>query len=264
MMCFDIEVYNPLGGMPKIEKDPVIMISYLYMGNGRTEKKVLTFKKIDLPFVEVVGDEKALFDVFVKRVKELDVDVIVGYNSANFDIKYLIERARALKIGFNLSRFEGDTRIESHGLVDKVKIAGRVHVDMYLVVKFISVVGASESVLKLNSKTLKNVYEAITKEQKFAVEKSDIFKLWDGTDEDLKTLATYNLADSDALYKVYETFIPIMVELSRSTYNMLSDVCVSTTGQLVEFMLMHNSVRFGEIIPNKPNEREMKERFTTR
>jgi DNA polymerase I len=261
MMCFDIEVYNPLGGMPRYEKDPVIMISYLYIGNGKTEKKVMTFKKINLPFVEVVKNEKALFDAFMKRVDELDVDVIVGYNSANFDFKYLIERAHALRINFNLNRFEGDTKIESHGLVEKVKIAGRAHVDMYVVVKFISIVGASESVLKLNSKTLKNVYEAITKEQKFAVEKASIFKLWDGSDEDLETLATYNLADSDALYKVYETFIPIMIELSRTTYNVLSDVCVSTTGQLVEFMLMHNSVKFGEIIPNKPNETEMKERL---
>ena len=136
---------------------------------------------------------------------------------------------------------------------------------MYTVIKFVAQVGAAEgaagNVLKLNSKTLKNVYEAITNDKKFAVEKSDIFKLWEGSEDDLKTLATYNLADSDALYKVYETFIPIMIELSKLTYDVLSDVSVSTTGQLVEFMLMHNSVKFGELIPNKPLEAEMKARL---
>jgi DNA polymerase, archaea type len=262
VLCFDIEVHNPLGGMPRVEKDPVIMISYLFVNGEEIKKGVITFKKIELPFVEFVETEKEMFKYFVEKVNSLDADIIVGYNSANFDIKYLLERARALKIGFNLSRFEGDTKIESHGLVEKVKIAGRVHVDMYTVVKFISVVGASESILKIDSKTLKNVYEAITKEKKFAVEKSNIFKLWEGDRDDLETLATYNLADSEALWKVYETFIPIMIELSRTTYNVLSDVCVSTTGQLVEFMLMHNSVKFEEIIPNKPVDMEMKERVS--
>ncbi len=260
IMCFDIEVYNPLG-VPRPEKDPVIMISYLYTNGKEMKKGVITFKKIALPFVEVVKDEKAMINAFVEKVRELDIDVIVGYNSANFDVKYLLNRAAAIKIRFNLSRFEGDTKIESHGLVEKVKIGGRSHVDMYTVVKFISIVGASESILKLNSKTLKNVYEAITGDKKFAVEKMDIFRLWDGSAEELETLATYNLADAEALFKVYQTFIPIMIELSRVTYNVLSDVCVSTTGQLVEFMLMHNSVESNEIIPNKPLESEMKERL---
>ncbi len=266
VMCFDIEVYNPIGGMPRSNKDPVIMISYIYNKDKDMKQGVITFKKIDLPFVEVVNDEKSMIAAFIKKVGELNVDVVVGYNSANFDIRYLLDRAKALKVDFNVSRLEGDTKIESHGLVDKVKIAGRVHVDMYTVIKFIAQVGAAEgaagNVLKLNSKTLKNVYEAITKDKKFAVEKSEIFRLWDGGHDDLKTLATYNLADSDALYTVYETFIPIMIELSKLTYNVLSDVCVSTTGQLVEFMLMHNSVKFGEIILNKPTDTEMKTRIS--
>lgn len=261
IMCFDIEVHNPRGGMPRADKDPVIMISYLYNKEREMKQGVITFKKIDMPFVEYVKTEKEMINAFISKVKELNVDIIVGYNSANFDVKYLLDRAREIKIDFNISRFEGDTKIESHGLVDKVKVAGRVHVDMYTVVKFISIVGASESILKLNSKTLKNVYEAITGDKKFAVEKSNIFRLWEGGAEDLQTLATYNLADADALYKVYETFIPIMIELSRLTSNVLSDVCVSTTGQLVEFMLMHNSVKFNEIIPNKPGDGEMRERL---
>jgi len=263
VLCFDIEVYNPLG-VPRASKDPIIMMSYLCKKGGETKQGVITYKKIDLPFVETVKDEKEMINSFVKRVEELDADIIVGYNSANFDVKYLLDRAKALKMGFNMSRFEGDTKIESHGLVDRVKVAGRVHVDMYTVIKFISIVGAAEgtaeNVLRLNSKTLKNVYEAITNDKKFAVDKFDIFRLWDGNEEELKTIATYNLEDSDELCKVYDTFIPIMIELSKLTHDPLTDVCVSTAGQLVEFMLMRHSVSFNEIIPNKPSEAEMKER----
>ena len=259
-LWFDIEVYNPLE-VPRENVDPVIMLSYKYVSGGKEGEGVITFKKIDRPFVEVVKDEAALINRFVEIVNQLDIDVISGYNSANFDIRYMIARAKALGIDFNLSRGHGDTRIERHGLVDKVKIGGRVHVDMYLVIKFVSVVGAAEHLLKLNSYTLKNVYEAISEDKKISVEKKSIWKLWDGGNEDLELLAEYNLNDSYALMKVYNTFIPIMIELSRTTGNVLSDVSVSTTGQLVEYLLMRYARRYNEVIPNKPSEYEIEDRL---
>lgn len=261
VMCFDIEVYSPSGGMPKAAKDPIIMISYVFKGK---EKKsgVITFKKIDLPFVESMADEKLMIKRFMELLRELQPDIVTGYNSSGFDVKYFIERCNALNMKFSMSRFEGETKIERHGIVDRVKVAGRVHVDMYTVIKFISIVGASESILKLNSKTLKNVYESISGEgnKKVMVDKPNIWKMWDGGKEELEALATYNLDDSFALEKVYETFIPIMLELARLTYDPLTDVCVSTTGQLVEFMMMHSSFHNGELIPNKPDEGESRDR----
>ena len=261
VMCFDIEVYNPLV-VPRPQIDPVIMISYLSLTKGGVSHKVITYKDVGNPDAIVVKDEKEMFRAFMKTVSDLDIDIIVGYNSANFDINYLLERAKAINIDFNLSRFEGSTKIERHGLVDKVKIGGRVHVDMYLVVRFVAIVGASENILKLNRYTLKAVYEAITGTKQFIVDADNISKLWDGTPEQLKDLARYSLADAQSLRVVYESFIPIMVELSRVSYNVLSDVSVSTTGQLVEFMLMRYARMFNEIIPNKPDEYEIKKRVS--
>jgi DNA polymerase I len=261
VMCFDIEVYSPSGSMPKAEKDPIIMISYSFKSKESKKAGVITFKPINLPFVESMPDEKSMVKRFMKLLDELQPDIVTGYNSSGFDVKYFIERCQAIGMKFSMSRFEGDTKLESHGMVTKVKVAGRVHVDMYTVIKFISIVGASESILKLNSKTLKNVYEAISGDsKKVMVDKPNIWKMWDGGREELEALATYNLDDSFALEKVYETFIPIMIELSRLTYDPLSDVSVSTTGQLVEFMMMHSSTHNGEMIPNKPDERESRDR----
>ncbi len=259
ILSFDIEVYNPLG-IPRVNLDPLIMISYVFSSNGKTGGGVITYKKVDLPFVETVKDEKALFNRFMNIVEELDIDIITGYNSANFDITYMIDRAERLGIYFTLSRFEGDTKIERHGLVNRVKIAGRVHVDMYLVVRFIATVGSSEYLLKMNSYTLKNVYEAVSKEKKITVEKKDIYKLWDGSKKDIEELATYNMNDSEALMEVYDKFASIMVELSKITGDMLTDVAVSTAGQLVEFSLMRYAYKNNEIIPNKPDDYEMRSR----
>ncbi len=261
VLCFDIEVYNPRT-ITLADRDPVIMLSYAYNSNGERGDGVITYRKItDRPYVTLVEDEKALFAEFKALLDRLDIDVVTGYNSANYDVKYMLERAKTLKIEFDMDRFAGATKLERHGLVEKVKIAGRVHVDMYNVVKFIATVGAAEYILKLNSYTLKNVYEAITKKAKTNVNKAKIYEMWDGPMDQLQALADYNLSDSHALEKVYETFVPIMTALSKVTGNSLSDVCVSTTGQLVEFMLMKYAHAFGELIPNKPDDREIRARL---
>lgn len=259
VLCFDIETYNKRGISEPLQ-DPVLMLSYVYASPKGSREGVITYKKIDLPFVDYVEDEEALFARFASVLDELDVDIVTGYNSTNFDISYLLQRAKALKIEFNMSRNGGDTRIEKHGLLSKVKIGGRVHVDAYQIVKFIATVGSAEHLLRLNSYTLKNVYEAISKDKKVTVEKKDIYKMWDDGGEDLKMLAQYNLNDSYALQEVYNTFVPIMIELSRTTGNVISDTGVSTTGQLCEYTMMRYANLFGEMIPNKPDEGEMQRR----
>ncbi len=258
-LYFDIEVYNPRA-VPMPATDPVIMISYLYAAGGSVSKGVLTYKRVALPFVETLGSEKEMIGRFMQVISESGADLIIGYNSANFDVRYLIERARAIGMEFNMSRFEGQTRIERHGLVDRVKVAGRAHIDAYLVARFVAKVGASERILKLNRYTLKDVYEAVSGNSKLMVEKRSIHSMWDGTADELETLATYNMGDTEALEEVSKTFMPVMIEITRITGNTISDVCVSTTGQLNEFLLMRYATEARELIPNKPDERETRAR----
>ncbi len=260
VLCFDIEVYNPLV-KPRPEKDPVLMISYSYNSKGKRGKGVITYKEVSNPNATIANDEKEMFLLFMKLLEDLDIDIVSGYNSANFDVKYMIDRAKSLGIDFNMSRFKGDTHIESHGLLERVKIAGRVHVDMYNVAKFIATVGATEKILKFSDFRLKTVYEAVSGKAKVVVERKDIHKMWDSNGHELEQLVEYNINDSEALHEVFDTFIPIMFELSKVTHDMLSDVCVSTTGQLVEFMLMRYAHEFNEIIPNKPSEVEIRRRM---
>lgn len=260
VLCFDIEVYNPLI-KPRPEKDPILMISYSYDSSGTHGSGVITYKEINDAHVKVAKDEKDMLRMFEKLLDDLNIDIVSGYNSANFDVKYMIDRARSIGINFNMSRFSGETRIESHGLLERVKLSGRVHVDMYNVAKFIATVGATEKILKFNDFKLGTVYEAISSKHKVMVEKKDIYKMWDGSASELEELAKYNLNDSEALHEIYNMFIPIMVELSKTTFDMLTDVCVSTTGQLVEFLLMRYAHDFNELIPNKPTESEIRQRL---
>lgn len=257
-LCFDIETYNPLG-IPREEKDPVIMISYT---DGK-ERRVLTTKKIAKDFVHVLKDEKAMLQEFVDTIKRIDPDVLVGYNSSNFDIPYIMKRSERLKVNFKIGRGEeGEAKKEHHGLIEAVRIPGRINFDLYNVAKFVSIVGASEKVIKVNSFKLPEVYRAITGREKKMVEKGSIWEQWDRGGKDVEELAEYSLADSIAVKELYDFFLPIEVEMSKVGRTTLGEASISTTSQLVEFMLMCYAHEHKQMIPNKPGEGEIAERLS--
>ncbi len=251
-LCFDIETYNPLTA-PRPDTDPVIMISYT---DGK-DSAVLTTKNIKRKFVRVLDDEKAMINSFTEHIRKNDYDVISGYNSSNFDIPYLLKRAGATKADFRIGRNDGLPKQEHHGMLEMVKIPGRSNVDVYNVAKFVSIVGASEKVLKASRFTLKEVYAAITGDTKRMVERQNIWQIWDGSDAEREELADYSLADSLALEELYKFFVPLEVEISKIVGTTLSEACISTTGQLVEHLLMRNAFENNEFTPNKPTEREI-------
>ncbi len=255
-MCFDIETYNPQAA-PRPDKDPVLMVSYA----NNKESGVLTTKKISKPFIKTYAGEREMIDAFTDLIKRLDPDVIVGYNSVNFDIPYLLSRAKTLKTEFTISRYGEETKKEPHGLVEFVKAPGRINLDLYHVVKFVSVVGASEKLIRVNSFKLGEIYEAVTGSDKKMVEKDNIWQMWDGPDKERETLAEYSLDDSIALNELYNFFIPLELEVARVTGTTLGEASISTTGQLVEYLLMRYARLHNELIPNKPDTEEIETRL---
>lgn len=256
-ICFDIETYNPLG-IPRQEIDPVIMISYV---TNTGEKKVLTTKKINRDFVVQLGSEKELIQAFIDVVKRVDPDVISGYNSSNFDLPYLLKRAQKNKMLFDITRYGEEPKGEHHGLIEAFKIPGRTNADIYNVTKFISIVGASEKLLKINRFTLGEVYRSITGDTKITVEKTNIWQLWDGGNDTLEELADYSLSDSIALSKLYEFFMPLEIETAKISGTTIGEATISTAGQLVEYFLMRYARDNTEMIPNRPEENEIDARL---
>ncbi len=255
-ISFDIETYNPTIA-PRPEKDPCIMISY--STDGR--EGVLTTKSVARDFVTLYKDEKEMIEGFIGIIKEIDPDIIDGYNSSNFDIPYLMKRAKKLGIHFDITRYGEEPREENHGLIKAIKIPGRINLDVYNVTKFISIVGASEALLKINRLTLGDVYGAITGDTKRTVEKKNIWQLWDGSREELENLTDYSLSDSRALSALYKFFLPLEIEVAKVTGTTLGEAAISTTGQLVEFFLMRYASINGEMIPNRPVDAEISARL---
>ncbi len=256
-LAFDIETYNPHGA-PREELDPVVMISY-----GDKEPKILTWKPVDgRPWAHVLPDEKSTIQAFLRVVREADAELLVGFNSSQFDLPYLRARAKANGIPLALGRDgKSEFRLKSRGFFTSATIAGRIHFDLYPVARFLEIIGQ----LKTYNLTLADVYSELVgtkhvKEAKLAVNKLDIHKLWDDAAAGRLQLADYARNDALATRELLDVVLPMQVELARVARVQLQDAIGSTTGTLVEALLVNNAHHKGIVSPNKPGGPEAAER----
>jgi len=245
-MAFDIETYNPQGA-PRPNKDPVIMISYAAESAG-----VLTTRQINRPFVHACADEKEMIGRLCSLLKEKNVEILIGYNSSQFDLPYLKDRAAALKIPLPLGRDGSSFRLQRRGLITKAKITGRVHIDLFHIIRFLATIGS----LKTFKYTLTEVYSEITGKKKKVLPKLEIWKYWD---DPLKCgeLAEYSLNDAVATKELADRLLPMEYEISKLSRVPLFDICGSSTGTIVEQLLMNRAHWENMVVPNPPKEEEI-------
>jgi DNA polymerase I len=84
ILSFDLEVRNP-HGMPNSEEDEIIMIGVASNFGVNEVISTKTNSETRDDFVCQVSSEREMIQEFVKVIKENNVDIIVGYNSDNFD-----------------------------------------------------------------------------------------------------------------------------------------------------------------------------------
>lgn len=104
ILSFDIECAGRKGVFPEPKHDPVIQIANMVIRQGEQEpflRNVFTFKTC----APIVGSqvlsyqtEQELLEAWSDFVRQLDPDIMTGYNINNFDVPYLIERASHLKV----------------------------------------------------------------------------------------------------------------------------------------------------------------------
>jgi len=231
-LAFDIEVYNKYGS-PNPRRDPIIIIG-IWTKEG--VKQFLADKNDDL---------KVLRE-FVSFVQEYDPDIIVGYNTNNFDWPYLLERAniRGIKIDVG-RRFNSEP---SQGVYGHFSVTGRLNVDLY---------GFAQSIQEIKVKTLENVADylgVLPKEKRTLIEWYDIPNYWDD-EKKRDTLLKYNLDDAKSAYLLAEVFVPFGMELTKISGLPLDQLSMASVGHRVEWLLMREAYRYNELIPNK-EERE--------
>lgn len=247
-LAFDIETYSPLGA-PREKKDPIIMISY-----AGKKKGVLTYKPVQGNEAECLDSERRMIERFVEIVQEEDPDVLLGYNSANFDLPYLQARSEVLKVRLHLGRWSPRLKKVSKGLVSSIQVDGRIHVDVYPAVRFFGFIG----VVKARQFTLDNVAWEVLGKKKVELPRDDIWKQWDSGD--LKTLVEYSRTDAEITLELGRMLLPLQMELATLSKLPLFDISIGSSGQLVENLLMFKAAERNQISPSRPGDAEIKER----
>ncbi|MEM5873060.1 MAG: 3'-5' exonuclease, partial [Candidatus Aenigmatarchaeota archaeon] len=128
VVAIDIEVLAEGIYVPNPEKHPVHVIG-VYDG----EKDFIIYWGAESNDGIKVKNEYELFEKFNELIKNLDPDVIVGYNSHNFDLNYLYERCKKINFNFNFGWDERGIILTKKREEDKrYKISGIQHVDLFI------------------------------------------------------------------------------------------------------------------------------------
>ena len=240
ILSFDLEVRNPRG-MPNSEVDEIIMIG---VSSNFGIKKVISTKNktVDNDFVQKVGSEKEMIQTFVDLINENNVDIIVGYNSDNFDFPYLKERAKILDVDVDIGMDNSTVKFIRRGYANAASIKGLIHVDLYLVMR---------RYMSLERYTLERVYEELFGIEKIDVPGEKIWQYWDSDNEKLDLLFDYSLDDVVATLEIAEQTLPLNLELTRIVGQPLFDLSRMATGQQAEWFLVKEAYFDNEVIPNK-------------
>jgi len=263
ILAFDIECVSPSGDFPEAHKidDQVIQISAVTLRYGQVleggQRHVFVLNGCDPiggVFIHNFTSERDLLADWKRFIMEEDPDIISGYNSNQFDMPYLFDRAAKLDIkdfacqGKIMDR----PRVQYRHVFQSAQtgalswerhlVSGRVYMDIYELIRK----GTSLRSYKLN-----DVSETILGDKKEDVSYREILPLHRGSPADRRKLAQYCLQDSVLVMKLILKMLLVTnnVELARVTGIQLSQVWEKGQTYRVESQVLRFTGRLGYLIP---------------
>jgi len=241
--AFDIETYSK--GKPNPEEDPITLISY----KDEDEEEVFYW-------TEEESSEEEIIKKLIRKIKEKDKDIIETYNGTRFDWPYLEKRAEKHGIKLDLGTDGTEMKIRNRGFASSAKIFGRMHLDTYKAIDFLSGIGS----LNLPKNTLEMIYEEFTGKEKTNLTHRQITEYWKEGGEKLEKLKKYNLEDSIAAYQISEQVIPLYKELTRLIGLPPYDISRQSASNMIEWLISRESYKKDILIPRRPKNEDIKER----
>ena len=261
IMSFDIECAGRKGIFPEANHDPVIQIANVVTRYG--EKKPFirnvfcldTTSSIVATHILEFEKEEKMLKSWQEFMLSVDPDIIIGYNIANFDFPYLLDRAKHLKVnGFEYwSRIPSEpSRVRETNFSSKqignrdtkeTNTNGRLQLDLLQLI---------QRDHHLRSYTLNSVCAHFLGEQKEDVHHTMITELFNGTPESRRRLALYCLKDAYLPQRLMDKIscLENYTEIARVTgvpFNFLL-----SRGQQIKFIsqLFRKALEQKLVIPN--------------
>ena len=272
ILSFDIECAGRKGIFPEPTHDPVIQIANLVTRFGESKPFVSNVFVLDTcslivntQIFEFAAEEKMLM-AWRDFLEKVDPDVIIGYNIANFDFPYLLERARFLKCtkfpfwsrlkqtrSYSTSSNFSSKQMGSRD-TKNTNTNGRLQLDLLQLV---------QRDYQLRSYTLNSVCAQFLNEQKEDVHHTMITELHNGTPESRRRLAVYCLKDAYLPQRLMDKLMCLVnyTEMARVTgvpFNYLL-----ARGQQVKFIsqLFRKALQQNLVIPNLDNKASPDENY---
>ncbi|KAL8827317.1 MAG: hypothetical protein Q9170_007067 [Blastenia crenularia] len=261
IMSFDIECAGRKGIFPDPDIDPVIQIASVVTRYGEPKPFVRNVFCLDTcslivntQIFDFSSEEKMLVS-WRDFLEKVDPDVIIGYNIANFDFPYLLDRAKHLKCAKfpywtrikNLRSQHKEDRFSSKQMGNRetksTNTNGRLQLDLLQLV---------QRDHQLRSYTLNSVCAHFLGEQKEDVHHTMITELFNGTPESRRRLAVYCLKDAFLPQRLLDKLMCLVnyTEMARVTgvpFNYLL-----ARGQQVKFIsqIFRKALEQHLVIPN--------------
>ena len=171
--------------------------------------------------------EKEMVLWLAQSVKEIDPDIIFGYNSDSIAFRKVYEAA--IKTGARLDMGRGGENLVFvyKGKNSSASIAGRVHIDIY--------------------NFIENIFYTKLPSGDFSLESVSKDILW-GKKPQTK---------AEAILQIGEKLLPWISEVSRISGEIPFDSTRAGPMQLLEWIFTRKSFESGELVPNKPSQEEI-------
>jgi len=228
ILGFSTLAYSPKGA-PKPEKNPVVTIS------------VATNSSAETQFVTKDSNDKPVLEAFIKYVRDFDPDIIVGYGTSRQDWSYLTARAKKLGVNLFIDRANTEPHMSVYG---HVSITGRANVDFF---------DFSDELPEVKVKTLENIADflgVMKLEKRTLIEDIDLPTNWEDNKK-RPNLLQFSKENTHSIMGISDAMLGFAIQLSSLVGLPLDHVGTAAVGFRVEWFLMREAYKIGELIPKR-------------
>lgn len=222
LICYSRE------GSPKPDRNPILILSTL-TSNGIEHQFIANEEKDDSPLIES----------FIKYIRDFDPDIILSYGANTFDWSYLRDRSQKLNLQLNFDRAGLEPHTSVYGHVSATGVANVDLADFANMFPEVKIKTISNFASHLGISQEKSVIEDVL----FADYWDDKFKR--------EELRQFGLKCAHHIQGMATLLIDFSIELSNLTSLPLDHVMTAATGFQVEWYLIKEAKKIGELVPKR-------------
>ncbi|MCJ7634645.1 DNA polymerase II [Candidatus Bathyarchaeota archaeon] len=215
-------------GSPKPEINPVDIITCIT--NSRKTRQ----------FVTEGSDDKPTMEAFIEFFQNYDPDIIATFGGNTFELPFLLERTKRLKLRLQVDRLDTEPHRSTYG---HISVTGRANVDLF---------SFTDEIGEIKVKTLKNIATFLgVPEAKFpSIENVDYANYWNDPKKRLDLLE-FSLQRAKLILGLANELLGFAEELSSLSGLPLDQVGPAAVGFRIESHIIRRALNCGELIPQR-------------